>query len=514
MKMIFLQILIYLQILGITQSITAAIAIFEDIINYPPLHRIRSCRNTNDLLAQSKFPRVVIENKTAESVRLIVFDFYHESFEEADFSSNEDVAPLFGPRYKVISATARTETDELGFTGEKSQRVIIQPYSNKSEETATILESHVTIPPGKREIIEAINLSYIGRLICETANKYISYEISDKGKIKLIIHDRPYSLPFGKNYEKNLSEMAALNRLSLPFLNHLLSDVFPYHGFTKENFYQKLAEVHQEGIALIDKESGSSVIPFSFNIPLITHTLLTKKREGVLFSDNHKRWLLKSIKTLPKLFGWQHIVWVNEDESLLSATDLGDLAGHVEIRAIATATSDLSCLADINELIKLGHYHHASSLLRYVVLHKYGGVFRGTDTEITQDIAPFNARFAFYGGIETNTARMVGSGFLAAAPGHPVIREALTLALLHIHAPPAYLLPQADKLGDYYIKSGNGVLSIAFQKQGKAGRDMIFGPRVFSPLRPAADITSFEDTRLILTPETHAIHYAEGLWRK
>lgn len=147
MKMIFLQILIYLQILGITQSITAAIAIFEDIINYPPLHRIRSCRNTNDLLAQSKFPRVVIENKTAESVRLIVFDFYHESFEEADFSSNEDVAPLFGPRYKVISATARTETDELGFTGEKSQRVIIQPYSNKSEETATILESHVTIPP-------------------------------------------------------------------------------------------------------------------------------------------------------------------------------------------------------------------------------------------------------------------------------------------------------------------------------------------------------------------------------
>ena len=52
-------------------------------------------------------------------------------------------------------------------------------------------------------------------------------------------------------------------------------------------------------------------------------------------------------------------------------------------------------------------------------------------------------------------------------------------------------------------------------KAGQGGmRDMIAPPRVFSPMRKAADILSCDDPRMQWQTDTMAIHYFDRSWAK
>jgi hypothetical protein len=319
-------------------------------------------------------------------------------------------------------------------------------------------------------------------------------------------------MPVGQTFDKDLAVLAQGNKLRLTFLDHFKEKFITSHGIIYESYLEKLNSVHKSGIFRIDTGRDILLQSSPLPIPLLTHTLLTKKGDGPLLSMNHQRWLKKTIKTLSPLCGWKHIVWVDDLVTSVRSEDLGDLAEVVEMRPIKDA--GLRGYEDIHTLIEEGAYHHASVILRYAILEKMGGIFRGTDTEITQELTFFNKIFSFYTSMDSNTARMLCSGFLASALGHPVIKEALDIALMHHRTKPAYLSSPSDRLGDYYIGSGNGVLSVAFYKYAKEGRDMVFGPKVFNPLRPSSDIVSFDDMRFALTPETYSIHYCEGSWRK
>ena len=492
-------------------------------ISEEAVENLRLHRSLNDVLAELKLEIFDVENRTNAPVTLKVYDFYHEIFDEEDFASGAGILTVFDDRYQVVSSAGRA------VSGKKtSSQVFIKPYREKSEKTATVLLSSMTILPGAHETIRAIESSYIGRLICEASDKYIFYETSQEREIKFITKQNPYALLSRDICEKNLFEMATSNEMTVPFLGYLSTVVFPAHKstfkepcFTIEKFYRKLQEAHQAGLQVFEDRAKIPATQFDLKIPQIIHTLVTKRREegSPFLSENQKKWFMKSIKTLPDASGWKHILWVSGAITSISPEDLGDLNDKVEVRSIFT--SGLPNLSDIRKLIELGLDRHASAFLQYAVLAVHGGVIRGINTEIIQDITPFCASFNFCAGLEVNTARMVDSRFLASTPGHPITMRALELASYHTLRSPAYLSGikiskllrgVGDKeLADYHIKYGNGVLSLAFQQHGMVERDMIFGPNVFSPLRSTPEITSFDDPRISLTSETYAINYAEGL---
>lgn len=480
-------------------------------------------RSLNDVLTESKLEILDVENRTNTPVTLKVYDFYHETFDEEDFASGAGILTVFDDRYQVVSSAGRTVSGKR-----TASQVLIKPYREKSEKTATVLLSNMTILPGAHETIRAIESSYVGRLICEASDKYIFYETSPGSTIKFVTEQNPYALLSRAICEKNLFEMATSNGMIVPFLEYLSTVVFPAHKstfkercFTIEKFYRKLHEVHQAGLQIFEDKAKIPATLFDFKIPQISHTLVTKGREegSPFLSENQKKWFMKSINTLPNASGWKHILWVSGAITSISPEDLGDLNGKVEVRSIFT--SGLPDLSDIRKLIELGLDRHACAFLQYAVLAVHGGVIRGINTEIIQDITPFCTSFNFCAGLEVNTARMIDSSFLASTPGHPINMRALELARYHTLRAPEYLSRRkiskllrgaADKeLADYHIKYGNGVLSLAFQQHGMVERDMIFGPNVFSPSRSTPEITSFDDPRLSLTSETYAINYAEGL---
>ena len=159
--------------------------------------------------------------------------------------------------------------------------------------------------------------------------------------------------------------------------------------------------------------------------------------------------------------------------------------------------------------------------MQYALLAVHGGVIRSVNTEIIQDLTPFNKIFSFYAELDASTARVIDIGVMAAAPEHPLIMRALDLARYHTIKTPSYIsgIPKSRLFNNaedraltlYHVKYGSGALSIAFQQHAEARRDMIFSPLTFSPLRTSSDILSYEDQRLDLTPGMYAINYAEVL---
>jgi len=244
----------------------------------------------------------------------------------------------------------------------------------------------------------------------------------------------------------------------------IASDLFREHKLTEEAFQKKTREVYQAGLSIIGEGETSSTSTQP-KIPLITHTFLSTKREGTapLLSEDQKQWFSTSIDTLP---GWQHILWVTEDPTSISPQDLGSLAGRIEVRSIDAFS--LPCVLEINKLLEFNLNKHASAMFGYAVLAKHGGVVRGLDAEIIQDLAPLNSTFNFYADIDS--AQFIDTRFLASAPGHAVIRQALKLVQNHVNK-----AATKDKLlAAYQTRYASGPLSLAFQQWGTTRRDIIF----------------------------------------
>lgn len=465
-------------------------------------------RRFNEVLSRASLRSIVVENRTRSSVTLKVFDFYHYPFVENDFISDVVVIPVFNHRYQILSST-----------GIILSQVFIKPYREKTEATATQLVSYTTIPPGSCDTIRAIELAYIGKIECEDSSKDIFCEAVSTGIMKLIARDSvihsQVQLP------NSQLAIAISSKRTVPFLQYMAANLFSAHRFKKEDLYQKFNQVQQAGFEILDGKTEATIAALDLKVPQITHTIFAKKRTSgtPLFSENQKRWLKTTTNTLSSLAGWKHFVWVFEDPSSVTVEDLGDAYGTVEVRSIAAVN-----YTGVNEVIKLiqsEDNRSANAFLQYALLAVHGGVIRSVNTEIIQDLIPFNKIFSFYAELDSSTARVIDTGVMAAAPEHPLIMRALDLARYHAIKTPSYIsgIPKSRLFNNaedraltlYHVKYGSGALSIAFQQHAEARRDMIFSPLTFSPLRTSSDILSYEDQRLDLTPGMYAINYAEVL---
>ena len=387
-------------------------------------------RRFNEVLSRASLRSIVVENRTSSAVTVKVFDFYHEFFEEEDFTSDTGALAVFDGRYSVVRSGGRNLEKTLS-------QVFIKPYREKTEATATQLVSYTTILPGSCDTIRAIELAYIGKIECEDSSKDIFCEAVSTGVMKLIARD---SVIHSQVLLPNSQLAIAISsKRTVPFLQYMAANLFSAHRFTKEDLYQKFNQVQQTGFEILDGKTEATIATLDLKIPQITHTIFAKKRTSgtPLFSENQKRWLKTTTNTLSSLAGWKHFVWVFEDPSSVTVEDLGDAYGAVEVRSIAAVN-----YTGVNEVIKLiqsEDNRSANAFLQYALLAVHGGVIRSFNTEIIQDLIPFNKIFSFYAELDSSTARVIDTGVMAAAPEHPLIMRALDLARYHTIKTPSYI---------------------------------------------------------------------------
>lgn len=459
-------------------------------------------RQFNQLLQDKKIEEFTLVNKTNMPVNVGMYSFYHIESRFRNAQKNAPTLFIFSNDNQVVKAKGEAEVGQV-----PSSRVSVCIGQEGSGEPDIILRRMVPLLPNEQQVIRAIERAYIGRVICETLGKQIDFSRIDD-RVLLIedlqmplevtansfsaVHSiEPYHFTWDSGFFERLINYAGL----LPFRDYASLATFAEHKIKQDAFYKKMLKVHQSGIDILNARVAGN-----FQIPQVIHTLLTRKdTENNFLNINQKRWLMQSMQNLPVSGGWKHKLWTFEEVSL---EDLG-LSGY-DVEIVPIVDSCLFCQEFMQELMTKGLIHHASILFQYAVLSNCGGIFRPVDTAIVQDISLLNQGFSFYAGLEVASGRMIAGDFVAAAPGHPVIRETLSLVQRYIHQ---YL--EKNMLQNNDKRFDNVLLSTSFARWGNQGKDMIFAPTVFAPRLACPEIHSWIDS-FGVQAETHAIAYGNN----
>jgi mannosyltransferase OCH1-like enzyme len=137
-----------------------------------------------------------------------------------------------------------------------------------------------------------------------------------------------------------------------------------------------------------------------------------------------------------------------------------------------------------------------ANILRYELLHKYGGVYADIDFQCLQNFDKFNYRYAFYTGICPADCRaLLNNALIGCVPGHPIIKECVENMKNTMHYKTRF--------------HRNGVLyySNSFLKKliDSPARIIAFPATYFYPL--SRNFKNNDFLERFLKPETHAVHY-------
>lgn len=135
--------------------------------------------------------------------------------------------------------------------------------------------------------------------------------------------------------------------------------------------------------------------------------------------------------------------------------------------------------------------------LRYFLLHFYGGVYLDMDAECWKNIEPLLEGFGFVGCANHRRPGEVGNGFLAAAPGHPLL---------------------AKIIGELPLTAGKGILDSTgpaflgrqIEDFANASGDVKIYPAHFAYPQDATGRWRVSRDH----PEIHIWSYMDGLWCK
>jgi mannosyltransferase OCH1-like enzyme len=164
--------------------------------------------------------------------------------------------------------------------------------------------------------------------------------------------------------------------------------------------------------------------------------------------------------------GWEHRVWTDDD-----LPSLGIGAGE---QARARTHSELS------------------NLVRYEILHRYGGVYVDTDVECRRPFDELIDGVEAFAGLEL--PGRVGTAVLGAVPGHPLFARAVRLARQTLGTGP-------------HSANANGPYLVSLLIEQHRDRVTVFGADRFYPYRwdePERATESFDDA--------HAVHHWAMSW--
>lgn len=441
------------------------------------------------VLEDLKLNELFVDNNTDSPVKLRVSYHFYPDFDEEDFTTQTSSTFLFSSDYEVVSPGNGKKY--AGING--CPHVTVAPYRGNCLSNAIVLQKIIEIPTEGR-VIESIKSSYISSLVPEGIRKIVFYKRTEPNQLSLIIDFD--ELLKKEVFERNLYEFLMSPEVQEEqIFRYFIEQVTESHSIfsggkvtRRKKLFQKFQDVHTSGLRIIDSVADNVVIPSPFKVPLILHTFLIERPGSDLLSQSQKSYLEQSIGVLSKTEGWRYFVWVNNADFGGVRETLGDLTEKIEIKNFTS--EGFTSLDNISNFLAQGKYNHALSFLKYEVLKKFGGVVRGVDSEIVQNLSCFNQLFSFYAGLGSKISQFVGSEILAACPDHPVIERVLDLARYHYFQKkenvkylkgldpsfPDSLYTQAE----HYIKYGEAPLTIAFYQNAAPGKDMLFDKSVLS----------------------------------
>lgn len=212
-----------------------------------------------------------------------------------------------------------------------------------------------------------------------------------------------------------------------------------------------------------------------YKIPRIIHQIWL----GSEVPQKYEEW----IASWQNWSGWEYKLW---SEKEVSSLNLRNAAAYASAK----------------------NFGEKSDILRYEILHQFGGIYVDTDVQcFNRDFFEFaHTQYGFFIGIEpieTCLTFCCGNALMASAPHHPMICKIIDNLEPYIHQH----LNQ-----DTIIKTGPRYISkTVIENMHLMFEDgIIFPPTFFYP------IPVFEDPQIHMykRPETAAVHYFDGSWAK
>ena len=150
------------------------------------------------------------------------------------------------------------------------------------------------------------------------------------------------------------------------------------------------------------------------------------------------------------------------------------------------------------------NYGAKADILRYELLHMFGGVYLDVDFVLLQPLDILHHTYEFYTGMmPLGLKAIMTNGIIGAVPGHPILEYCIESIKSHRH--PVSVL---RRTGPIHFEQ-------AFYKVAKRLTDerIIAFPRsFFFPLDITNRRSNLEQVKALTKPEAFAVHYWSGSW--
>lgn len=213
-------------------------------------------------------------------------------------------------------------------------------------------------------------------------------------------------------------------------------------------------------------------------IPKIIHQIWV----GSEFPKKFKAWQQSWIEKHPD---WEYRLWTDDD------------------------LKSLKQLYGTTHFAKARDYGEQANILRYAILHEYGGVYLDTDCACVRPLDELHHQYDFYTSMASiDCETVVNNAVIGAVPGHPILKACLDRIVIDKKTDQLFLRAGAQ----YFTKIVRDAIEEA------QGNNVVLPAGFFHPVPKFLSahhpfrITSNEDANKFIRPETIGIHYWTCLW--
>ena len=284
--------------------------------------------------------------------------------------------------------------------------------------------------------------------------------------------------------------------------------VLPEEGIEIDKSYQKLDQLYRENHPDIACKYEVLMAKDEPSIPLITHSIwLTNLDSPVELTDKFIGWFKDSCGLHLAKDGWKHYLWVQKKDKLPKTVKALEEAG-IEIREVYETLSDEKDFQGLkpylDQEISESKFGRAADILRCILLHKFGGIYRDIDFVFTRPFTGLALAYDFFAGIEYAYSYPCNA-LMGCRPAHPILTKMLEIIARNCdkEKAPAYIANALKVGGEFYktlCVAGPIALGVALKSTLRSSGPIAFG----LPIKEQSD--GRKDRNIILPPEVFYTH--------
>lgn len=224
-----------------------------------------------------------------------------------------------------------------------------------------------------------------------------------------------------------------------------------------------------------------------------------------IYNFHSKRQYSKGSKVrIPKII---HQIWIGPNPFPKFYKMLSDTwkEKHPDWKYILWTDKEVKKLKLLNQHLydKSKSYIEKSDILRLEILNQFGGIYVDTDFECLKSLGNLNCYYDFYTGIGPSTSKsMTPNGFIASAPGHPIIKECINKAYEFVNNKKLFYngsMHFAHEVKKYLLNN--------YKLSDSNNRFIAFPVSYFYPAPKIISNHSLDPLKEYLKPESFAVHH-------